>query len=980
MSRRTSRKTFRRMFRNKPQNKSLTNPLRPLAGLVAAGLSLPGLATAQSKPYPTYVAGPQPNGSWVVSSGQVITPAGTQVDLGIRVRAKAIALNPNLKTHTAAVLTLGTSLTDGNGAVEVFDTETGVVVQNYLPSGPQGQDPSGSYSGIAYSADGKYLVFSQDSSNVTIANVNAQGLLEDDVQVSVPPNNSWIECFPNSPPAAYANPCGSFYSGFTAYPGGVAFSPDGKSAYALLNQNNTLTKITLGGTPKQGTQIRVGNAPHSVVISPDGTTAYVSNEGGRAATEADFQINSAGTEIVADPVVGASITGTVSVVNLATMKVTATIFTGLHPTGMALYGKNLLVANTYSDSISVINTATNTVTRTISLGLPIGVPGAGEPAYGAAPNSIAVDASAGIAYVALYNANAVGVVDLSAKATNPWLGMIPVAYAPASVVLDKAANLLLVANDKGIGTRNSFECDHGVCSYNTHQDNGTVSIVPVPDSTTLATMSAQVFTNNHWDLAQNIASASGGNPKAKPVAIPAHIGDPSLIKHVFVIVRENRTYDQVLGDVAAGNGDPSLAVFGDGSAAGGTPITPNVHALVKRFPLFDNFYDPSRQSADGHQWITEGMAPYADDIQSPDWVRSYPGGNAGDALAYQNKGFLFSEAAAAGLMVKLYGEYVENDTFLQPGGSTSEPSWSQFYADSQCFEGGSGCAAPGVAGEKTLFFQNTVQAQSSLPAVSNHLIKNFPQFDLGIPDQFRVDLWLQDFQNDVKNGSVPGLEMLWIMCDHTGGPPTPQAEQADNDLAVGRIIDYISHSNIWSSSAIFIEEDDSQDGVDHVDGHRSPGYIVSPYTVQNGPTQHAYYTQVNMTRTIEQILGLPPMNQFDLVASPMRTAFVSGEPPAANFKPWTHVPNQMPLTDGVTADTDTTVSPKIKALRSAWLQKKAQIFAGKLNKPDSEDPDTVNHLNWYMSTGFTRPYPGEATVRPPSDFNRPAPTKVDDDD
>ena len=183
-------------------------------------------------------------------------------------------------------------------------------------------------------------------------------------------------------------------------------------------------------------------------------------------------------------------------------------------------------------------------------------------------------------------------------------------------------------------------------------------------------MTKQVFENNHWDLTQNIKSASGGSPKTKPVAIPAKIGDPSLIKHVFLIIRENRTYDQILGDVAAGNGDASLAVFGGKD-------TPNAHTLVKRFPLFDNFYDPSRQSADGHQWITEGMAPYADDIQSPDWIRSYPGGNAGDALAYQNKGFLFSEAAAAGLPVKIYGEYVENDTFLQPNGSTSEPSWSR---------------------------------------------------------------------------------------------------------------------------------------------------------------------------------------------------------------------------------------------------------------------------------------------------------------
>jgi len=928
--------------------------LHLLAGLLATGLAVPAQFAGQSVPFPTYQVGPQLNGSWVVSDGQVITPAGTQVDLGIQVRAKAIALNPS-RNHTAAVLTMGAS-----EAVEVFDTKTGIVLQNYLTLG---LDSSGSYSGITYSADGKYLLFSQDSSNVTITKVNEEGLLEDDAQVSVPPNNSFITCFPNSPPGNGV-PCGTFWNPGTSYPGGIALTKDGKSAYTLLNQNNTLAKINLAAaTPKQGEQIRVGNAPHSILIDASGTTAYISNEGGRVATDADFQLYSAGTEIVADPFVGAAITGTVSVVNLASLKVTKTIPTGLHPTGMAFYGKYLLVANTYSDSISVIDTDTNEVARTIDLGLPIGVPGEDQPAYGAAPNSIAVDSTNEIAYVALYNANAIGVVSLKST-TKPVVGMIPVAYAPSSVVLDETDHVLLVANDKGIGTRYSFGTAHGVTSYNTHEDNGTVSIVHLPNSSTLEAMTKQVLENNHWDLTQNIKSASGGTQDATPVAIPDKIGDPSLIQHVFLIVRENRTYDQMLGDVAAGNGDPSLAVFGGKDS-------PNVHALVKRFPLLDNFYDPSRQSADGHNWLLQGMAPYADDIQSPDWNRSYPYHGA-DALVYQNKGFLFSQAEAAGLPVKIYGEFEENESFLQPNGSTSEPTWSQFYADAQKFEAGK---------EKTLYYQNTIKAYSSLPAVSQHLVNNFPEFDLGIPDQFRVDLWVQDFNADVAAGTVPALSILHIMDDHTGGPPTVDAEEADNDLAIGRMIDYISHSNVWSSSAIFIEEDDAQDGVDHVDGHRSPGYVVGPYAVQNGPTDHTYYSQVNMVRTIEQILGLPPMNQYDLVASPMRTAFVEGTPPAANFKPWTHVPNQVPLDQGVTTSVASkSDSPAVKALRAAWLKKKTEVFAGKLTKPDAEDPDTVNHLNWYMATGFTRPYPGERKVRPPSEFNKPAPTTNDVDE
>ena len=957
----------RRVTRKASRNKSRINRVRPLAGLLAMGLG--SAAFAQSVPYPTYVAGPQSNGSWVVSTGQIITPAGIQVDLGNHVRAKAIALNPTLSTHTAAVLTLGAP-----EAVEVFDTNTGVVLQNYSFGG---SDSSGSYSGISYSADGKYLIFSQDSSNVAIANVASDGTLSDNAQVRVPPDSSLIACFPNSPIGDYGRPCGTFYNTGTSYPGGIAITKDGKSAYALLNQNDTLTKIDLTAKT-EGTQLRVGNAPHSVLISNDGATAYVSNESGRAATEADFQVYSAGTPIVADPFIGNSITGTVSVVDLASMSVTATISTGMHPTGMAFYGNKLLVANTYSDTISVIDTATNAVVRTIKVGLPIGVPGTHKAAYGAAPNSIAVDSRKGVAYVALYNANAIGVVNLREEEEeeedggSAIKGMIPVAFAPASVVLDTDNNTLLVANDKGIGTQNSFECDYGVCSHNTHQDNGTVSIVPVPDRGTLEAMTQQVFTNNHWDLVQNIRSATGGNPHAKPVALPAKIGDPSLIKHVFLIIRENRTYDQVLGDVAAGNGDATLAVFGGKD-------TPNAHKLVKRFPLFDNFYDPSRQSADGHQWITEAMAPYADDIQSPDWNRSYPGGNAGDSLAYLEKGYVFSEAVAKGLSLKIYGESVENDFFLQPNGSTSEPSWSQFYNDSKAFEAGL---------EPTLYYQNTVQAESSVPAVSNYLIKNFPQFDLGIPDQFRVDLWLQDFRNDVKAGTVPALSILWIMDDHTGGPPTAEAQQADNDLAIGRIIDYISHSNVWSTSAIFMEEDDAQNGVDHVDGHRSPGFIVSPYVVQNGPTDSTYYTQVNMTRTIEQILGLPTMNQYDLVASPMRTAFVSGRVPESNFKPYKHVLNQVPLDQGVTAAIaapaktfgPATHQTRIQALRSAWLQKKSEIFAGKYHTPDAEDPDTVNHLNWYTSTGFVRPYPGEKTVRMPSEFTKAAPEKADLDD
>ena len=1029
------------MSRKTARNHSLSRPrincLRPLAVLaMAAALSVSALA--QSVPFPTYTVGANQNASqgpdypstfttpWVVSNGAIITPAGTLVYLGITTRAKAVALNPNTSTHTAAVLQMGAPQ-----AVTVLNTQTGAVLQNYLPFGSK----SGSSTGITYTPSGSYLLFSQDGGYgpafVAIATVDpVTGLLSDYAHVSVPLDANGggyltnVTCYPynaaatppsGSPPGTTGSieiPCGQTVSlvsdgAPTSYPMGIAISPDAKTAYVVLDNNDTLTKIDLTqASPKEGPEIRVGNVPHSVVVSPDGTTAYVSNEGGRIAKAKDFQGYSNGTPVVAEYPTGSTATGTVSVVNLSSFTVTGSITVGLHPTGMAFYGQYLLVADAYSDSISVIDTTTNKVASTIKLELPIKVP---DSLVGAGPNSIAVDAVNGIAYVALYNANAVAVVNLTSDQVE---GLIPVGYAPSSVVLDAVDGELLVANDKGIGTtgfgvappptntaENSYAKYYGVSDLNTHQDLGIVSIVPIPNSSTLSVMTTQVYENNHWDLTENILSASGGKPNATPLAIPAKIGSPSLIKHVFVIIRENRTYDQMLGDVVGGNGDATLAVFGDGTAAstyGLAPVSPNAHALVQRFPLLDNFYDPSRQSADGHNWIVQAMAPYSDDIQSPDWLRDYPS-NGGEALAYQKVGHLWDQAAKAGVTFKNYGEYIEYNTFLTPTGSTTEPLWIDFFNDITAYE----CGA-----ESQLYNQNTVSSHSPLPNLINNTVQTYPQFDLGIPDQFRFDIWSQDFANDVTNGTVPQLEFMWISSDHTGGPPPAQVMQADNDLALGRYVDAISHSSIWSSSAIFVEEDDAQNGVDHVDGHRSPGYVISPYVKQQvnpdgtgaGVTEDStFYTQVNMTRTIEQILGLKPMNQFDLVASPMRTFFIDN-PPANNFLPWTHVPAGFPLNTGVTqtptqvipacpaaipavkAQSIRTESPAVKALRAGWMKKKAEIFAGKQHTPDSEDADTVNHLNWYEATGFMRPYPGEKTVRPASGFNRPAPAKADDDD
>jgi YVTN family beta-propeller protein len=1052
---------------------------------MAAALSVSALA--QSVPFPTYTPGENTGAStgptypetlpdpWVVSDGTIITPAGTPVYLGIKTRAKDVALNPT-GNGTAAVLQMSAPQ-----AVSIFCVAAAGCTNN-LGSFTQGQvmqtwsyngNTNGSTKGIAYTSDGKYLLFSQDQDSnynswVSIANVSpATGLITGNhAQVEVPLDASYVDVAGFPVPVAVLNtvnctqtvtmpvtgvtmpapvgttgslaiPCGVPYSWVdnfeytsdyqvnTSYPTSIAIAPGNNTAYVVLNFNDELAKINLSlMPPAEASTIRVGNVPHSVVISPDGTTAYVSNEGGRIAKATDFQEYSNGTPVVANNPTGATSTGTVSVVNLASFKVTKTINVGLHPTGMAFWNNSgtnyLLVANAYGDSISVINTTTNAVTQTINIALPITVPG---EVVGAGPNSITVDNVNNIAYVALYNANSVAVIALP---TGTVAGLVPTGYAPASVVLDTVDGDLLVANDKGLGTdgfavappptntfENSYAKEYGVYDFNTHQDLGTVNIIPLP-LTNLPALTTQVTQNNHWDLTENIESAKGGSKKAAPVAIPAKIGSPSLIKHVFLIIRENRTYDQVLGDVVGGNGDPSLATFGDSSTYNTTypVVTPNAHALVSRFPLLDNYYNPSRQSADGHNWIMQAMAPYSDDVQSPDWLRDYPS-NGGDAIAYQKAGHLWDRAVSAGVSFKNYGEYVEENTFNPPGctptiiTNSCEPSWTQFYNDVLEYENSL---------ETQLQYYSTIGSYSPLPNLMNHTVQNYPQFDLGIPDQYRFDIWNQDFKNDVTNGTVPQLEFMWISSDHTGGPPTAIAMQADNDLALGRFVDAISHSPIWSSSAIFVTEDDAQTGVDHVDGHRSPGYVISPYVIQASGggvyEDGTFYTQVNMTRTIEQILGIKPMNQFDLTASPMRTIFIDN-PPAENFLPWSHVAPGVPLCLGVSgyldpdgntclnstlsaiskagkaaaeakakakAKSTPVESPAVKALRAGWMAKKAEIFAGNQHKPDVEDPDTVSHLNWYETTGFTHPYPGETTVRPASDFNKPAPTKADDDD
>lgn len=902
--------------------------------------------TVQNTNTPNRTVGPQNDGSIVSSNNQTLTPAGQIVHLGSPVRAKAIALNPNGKTSSGAVLLMGSPQ-----PIIVFNTATGQVVQRFIPTTTNGtsftSDKTGSFTGITYSPDGSKLFFSQDDNHVVIANVDPEtGHLSNGQSVTLPP-----------PPADGRK----YHNAKSINPGGIALSNDRKRAYVVLNVANTLGVLDLTTLPaKLVTQIPVGNAPNSVVVR--GQYAYVSNEGGRPATREDFTNDSDGTPIVVDRKDAFATTGTVSVVDLAKGATVKTVNVGLHPAGMTISGSNLYVANAYSDTLSVIDLNTGQVVRTVNLSVPI----AGG-VFGSGPNGVAVSGD-NRAFVTLGQANAIAVVNLSGRDAHPVVGYIPTGYFPTSISYDVARKQLVVADDKGLGAQGSVGTAVGVTGFNTHQDTGVVNLIPLPNANQLARYTEQVINNNHWNLTTNIqVGPEYADRQAKPIAIPRHIGEPSLIKNVFLIIKENRTYDQMLGDVPWGNGDPSLAVFAS--------ALPNQHSFVKRFPLLDNVYAPSRQSADGHPWIVMSGSFYSNDILSPDWIRSYPGGDADDPLTYTPRGFLWTAAEAKGLSVKLFGEWAnEGKVATKPDGSSY--TWSDFYSTAMCKEGKaptSSCIVPDGA----------VTVSSPVPSAAKILDPHYPPFNLTIPDQYRADYWIPLFKQEDATNQVPNLTILWLPDDHTAGTkkglPYPINYEADNDLALGRIVEAISHSKVWSQSAIFVEEDDSQNGVDHVDGHRQPVYVISPYAATpqapgQGKVIHTTYTAENINRTIENILGTQPLTQFDLVASPMFDAFQN----TPDLPPYDHLPAVIALNEG--PDLPRKEGTAYNPMQKAWLKATAEVMKNKYDKADAVDPNFLNHVVWYSATDWARPYPGEPRIAMPGPFVKAAKKYHDDDD
>jgi YVTN family beta-propeller protein len=892
----------------------------------------------------------------LLPTNQWISPLGTRV-LDNNARLVSSTISPNGEYLAA----LGWN--EFSGFLTIVNLGTGAIVsQTGLDTGTgSAEDFSVGPDGPLFSSDGSTLWvpqstwldrFSFDQSTGTATQTAQIPLCGSDLTSSA--------CNPNIGPS---NPNGAWL------PSGMALSPDGTALYVALNGNNTLGVIDTQ-TDALTKTIPVGNAPRQVVLADNGTVAYVSNEGGRPAANGEFTNLSDGTPIVSSKKTGAAITGTVSVVDLSTGKEQKEIPVGLQPTALYQDGDALFVANSNDDSMSVIDENTGSVAQTVHTNP---VPGAEIGSYANAINM----SDPNHVLVSIGRDNAVAVYRYRGLyGRMKYVGLLPTDWYPVQVQPDPAlgAGKIVVTNDKGIGAQgpvSTIKYNKGptppATGHNTYDDTGSVTTFTMPADYQIPHDTQTVFADDDWN---QIKPINQGHYDTVRKVIPAHLGGRSPIKHVVVIVKENRTYDQVLGDLGEGNGDPADAQFG-------AQVTPNFHSLATRFGDLDNFYDEGTLSADGHNWLVQAEANDYVEKEFGAFYRSYPS-QGGDSLAYQRDGFLWNAAEKAGLSVQNFGEYIHDPFSL----AANAPVWNQWYAESQWLENGKKGSEP---------ISNPcqwVRAQADIPSLQKITEPCFPNFQLSIPDQYRVDEWLPTFEQQEKIGQMPNLTFMWLMTDHTGATgvndsstvPDPVAQVADNDLAVGRVIDTISHSRFWKSTAIFIVEDDTQNGVDHVDGHRGPAFVVSPYSSTG--VDDGYYTQLNMVKTIEQILGIPAMNQEDLAAEPMYDAFTQHP----HYAPYTAASEQIPLNLGapggpttLASDSSHTTRAEQQAFRTqgvvpadmrsvyqAWAAwSRQQVAEHHFDGPDRVNPRLLNRFDWYSAHDWRVAYPGDPKIYTP---------------
>ena len=582
-------------------------------------------------------------------------------------------------------------------------------------------------------------------------------------------------------------------------------------------------------------------------------------------------------------------------VNLQTGEIIARLPTLSHPTEMSLLddGKLLLVACANQNSIILLDTTTGKQLEIIRTSLYATAPN------GSTPSSICVSPDQKVLVAANADNNNLAVFDISVRGQSKSLGFIPVGWYPTCVRFSPIGDSLLVANGKGLTSRSNV---HGanpnvqpptsVREYIGGLFHGTLSIIDLPSPTEMSKMTRLAFANSPLksDQAPTLKAVGDGHP------IPQQVGGTSPIKHCVYIIKENRTYDQVFGDMPKGNGDPSLCIFPD-------QVTPNHHALAEQFVLLDNFYVESEVSADGHEWT---MAAYATDFVERTWPLTYRGGRGKLTypsegkfkIAEPSSGYFWDKCRERGVSYYSFGEFVDN------GPTATDP------------------------------------ATTKIAALQGHFDPHFRSYDLDYPDVKRAERFIQKWQEFENAGTLPQFIVMRLPNDHTygtrAGKPTPTAMVAENDVALGMVVEALSKSKSWAKTAIFVIEDDSQNGADHVDAHRTVALAISPYT-RRAIVDSTLYSTASMLRTMELILGLEPMTQFDAAATPMVRSF--------HDKPDTTPYKALPANVDLSATNEST----------AWGSKLSEELD--LSKEDAADDLLFGDIVWRSVRGADHPMP-----------------------
>jgi len=870
-----------------------------------AELSLLALAiVACGAPPSSHDSTDQPVGPFVGDPDRVMTPVNQIVDpYGTVIplpgmRPQAIELSPDGELLVTAGKT---------HELVVLDPATGEVRQRVPLPAAAGEGPSAepaydeegqlSYTGLAFSPDGRTLCLSDVNGSLKVFEVEDGGRVVPARSITLPPANA---------PRRAAE-----------IPAGLAWNEAGDRLWVCGNLSNRLLELDA----ESGEVLRtfdVGVAPFDVVVREG--KAWVSNWGGRRPEAGDLTGPAGrGTLVRVDPVRHVASEGSVTIIDLARGEVVEELVVRKHACALALSpnGRHLVCANAASDNLSVIDTETDELVETIW------VKPSPADLFGATPNALAFDEGGERLYVANGTQNAIAVVEFE-PGDSELLGYVPAGWFPGALAFDAARGQLCVANVKGHGAGRPRE-SNGRPEFNSHQYHGSVVLMPIPSDAELPALSAAVDGYCRQEqLERALLPPREGEP---PRPIPERIGEPSPIEHVVYVIKENRTYDQVLGDVLEGNGDPELCIFGE-------EVTPNQHRLVREFVLLDNTYCAGILSADGHQWSTSAIGTDTLERSFAGWPRSYPDGMTEDdvdALAYSPAGFLWDDAIAHGRTVWNFGEFTIGECGWSDPSRSGSPTWTDYWRE--FCEGG---------GEVRIGSRPAIESLRGLIATDT------VGWNMAVPDVWRARRVIEDLAEWEAAGEMPNLVLICLPDDHTSGTsagsPTPEACVADNDLAFGRIVEALSHSRFWPKMAIFGIEDDPQAGWDHVSGYRTTAYVVSPWA-RRGAVVGTQYNTTSVLRTIEQILGLPPMNRFDATATPMFDCFTD----EYDATPFVASPNRIPL-DRMNPEPESLADPILRAdaLASAELDWSAV---------DRAPEDVLNRILWRARRGVSAPYP-----------------------